>query len=951
MNLEELQIKVSIELKDLEKQLKSITKSIDKTLGPKATEKLMKDNHRIIQRESLAINKTLNKAFDVDYKKFNANLNAAMSQAKLTVRSACNDIRRELNSALNVKANIRVIGKTSIDGSATGKSSGSNVASNMASSQYIGAMIIKSTNEVIKVNNANTAKLEQAINGLTSKLTSALNKIQVKVELDASKIKVNVPDVNVNVSGKETKVSNDNSDIVSAITRLGNFNAQGFRGISKSIGQATSKIISAIKSNGSTNNGKIEIEDLESSYLRKAYSKQLGTGSYGNEIVKTSRPLGKAKKIFTGEVVDPETVPTGAFEQLQNIIDDINYKIEDTEVALGGVESKVSSIVKALRSIKGLNSANKGAETLTGEVINPGIIPVEVFEQLQDIITDVNYEIKGTEIILANVESRALSIVKAFRGLTQESNVLSGEVVNPGVVPVEVFEQLQDIITDVNYEIKDTEIILSNVGSKALSVVKAFKGLEAVTKDTETLTGEVVDKQPLAKNESITQKRIIYQVSFKVIDEELLNIVNETIEKIRKSFESVAIETGKVNFSILNMTYPLDGLEDKLLSVINLMKKIHSLRKGLYSDARGFEMGDSPSESHTGKVVNPKRHEFTKAITQKEVIIPTTITVIDDEIKEQVDKAVNSIKQISLPKDVFNFDTDEIITKVRETNEHIKQAFKDAQNLRKQANVPLLEAPIEEAKVDMELFKEIVGQAIGIMRDFKELNDYFHSASPMNLDKAAKDAYKLGEALIDIEEAARKLDGYDLEGLQISDGVTDELKPFVDTLERAWILIGKIANYNPKPKAPESLKGLAIETGDVDDLLNPPKPQRPRALKGVKIETGSIEELTNAETTVERFNKSLEKAEEGIKDIKKRLMDIIQDLRTLGGNGAGTSEDLMLFHMRSAFSASLLPRCKESFSSFSSTIDCALNSRISKRLTSSSIITKTLPIIESGIKC
>ena len=64
-----------------------------------------------------------------------------------------------------------------------------------------------------------------------------------------------------------------------------------------------------------------------------------------------------------------------------------------------------------------------------------------------------------------------------------------------------------------------------------------------------------------------------------------------------------------------------------------------------------------------------------------------------------------------------------------------------------------------------------------------------------------------------------------------------------------------------------------------------------------------------------------------------------------------TSEDLMLFHMRSAFSASLLPRCKESFSSFYSTIDCALNSRISKRLTSSSIITKTLPIIESGIKC
>ena len=37
-----------------------------------------------------------------------------------------------------------------------------------------------------------------------------------------------------------------------------------------------------------------------------------------------------------------------------------------------------------------------------------------------------------------------------------------------------------------------------------------------------------------------------------------------------------------------------------------------------------------------------------------------------------------------------------------------------------------------------------------------------------------------------------------------------------------------------------------------------------------------------------------------------------------------TSEDLMLFQTRSAFSASLLPRCRESFSNFSSVIDCAL---------------------------
>ena len=198
MNLEELQIKVSIELKDLEKQLKSITKSIDKTLGPKTTKKLMQDNYRVIKAESIAINRELNKAFEVDYKKFNTNLNAAMNQAKLTVRSACNDIRRELNNALNVKANIRVTGKTSIDGSATGSSGSTTTASSMASSQYIGAMIIKATNAIIKNDNSNTSRLENTINKSTKEIIKAIK--------------------NIKIDSKPTHIgSNNNEDVVRAI--------------------------------------------------------------------------------------------------------------------------------------------------------------------------------------------------------------------------------------------------------------------------------------------------------------------------------------------------------------------------------------------------------------------------------------------------------------------------------------------------------------------------------------------------------------------------------------------------------------------------------------------------------------------------------------------------------------------------------------------------------------
>jgi hypothetical protein len=235
MNLDELQIKISIELDDLNKQLKNLTKSIEKSIGPKATEKLMKENHRIIKRESIAINKTLNKAFDINLTKFNSNITSAMNQARQTVRSACNDIRRELNAALNINGNIRVTSKTSISGSATG-STNSNSSSSMASSQYIGAMIIKATNAIIKTNNTNTKSINSHIDKATNKIVSAIK--------------------SKNTQSKDTtiNVSNDNSDIVSAITRLGNFNSEGFRAISGDINKSTDKIISAIKS---TNNSTV----------------------------------------------------------------------------------------------------------------------------------------------------------------------------------------------------------------------------------------------------------------------------------------------------------------------------------------------------------------------------------------------------------------------------------------------------------------------------------------------------------------------------------------------------------------------------------------------------------------------------------------------------------------------------------------------------------------------
>ena len=385
MNLDELQIKISIELDDLNKQLKNLTKSIEKSIGPKATEKLMKENHRIIKRESIAINKTLNKAFDINLTKFNSNITSAMNQARQTVRSACNDIRRELNAALNINGNIRVTSKTTISGSATG-SSGSNVASNMASSQYLGAMLIKSTNAVIKDNRTNAKRIESKIDKATSKIVSAVKNtavknIEVTVKLDSDKITINIPEIKIDkitINIPEIKIPDikiesayDDSKVINYLDKLGRINHEGFKLISKSIGQATSKIISVIKSNGSTNNGKIEIESPESLRMKKAYPKRLGAGSYGSnqlsgspinftqggtspldtsqieamkkvhELMKQIRSLGRGipsdTTSFTyGEVITPQKLglPMEQLKKAKEIIEDVSYRVLDLETGL-----------------------------------------------------------------------------------------------------------------------------------------------------------------------------------------------------------------------------------------------------------------------------------------------------------------------------------------------------------------------------------------------------------------------------------------------------------------------------------------------------------------------------------------------------------------------------------------------------------------------------------------
>ena len=174
MNLDELKIKVSIDLDDFNKQLSAITKGIDKAFGPKATKKIMQANHKIIKKESAEINKTLNQAFELDFAKFNTNLNKAMNQAKRTVQQTCREIRSEINSAFDIKGTVRITGKASVSNSSSSQRSAESAAI-VQSSQYTGAMINKAVNEMIRTNNANTTRIETAIGNLANRLAKVIS--------------------------------------------------------------------------------------------------------------------------------------------------------------------------------------------------------------------------------------------------------------------------------------------------------------------------------------------------------------------------------------------------------------------------------------------------------------------------------------------------------------------------------------------------------------------------------------------------------------------------------------------------------------------------------------------------------------------------------------------------------------------------------------------------------
>ena len=488
MNLDELKIKVSIELDDLNKQLKNITKSIDKTFGPKTTKKLMDNNNKVIKSGLTAINKTtinlvrnsrkditkeidgmskdinksLNKALDVDFRKFNTSLNSAMNQARRTVKSACNDIRRELNNALNINGTISVTGKASLTGSATSKADPT-AASNMASSQYIGAMIIKAANAILK-----------AIGDIT---------IQIKLELGKStdRIVSAIENINKNIN-KAQKQNNQNKNKTQNQNNKQKANASN---------NANNQSQNKQKANTSNNNA------------NNQNNRQANPLSSQANVNNTKPSVNKTSTTMHGIVIDidEEDVPTKAFEQLQNIIEIINYEIKDTEVILADVESKVLSIVKTL---KGLKPSTKGAETLTGEVVddnrlNPISLPNPKSEPIE--ITDF-------KVIDDELEEQINEAVSKIKQVSLPTDVFDFDADEAQKQLDEVNEKLDEVSENIAEVMEAMKLI--NFPEFELAYGSIDNLINAVTESIKTLTSELekLNELKITIDTSDTEKRL-----------------------------------------------------------------------------------------------------------------------------------------------------------------------------------------------------------------------------------------------------------------------------------------------------------------------------------------------------------------------------------------------------------------------------------------------------------
>lgn len=612
MNLDELQIKISIELDDLNKQLKTVTKGIDKALGPKTTKKLMADNNKIIKSGLNAINKTtlnlvkksrkdttkeieamskditktLNKAFDVSFTKLNSNITSAMNQAKMTVRSACNDIRRELNAALNIKGNIRVTSKTSITGSATG-SSGSNAASSISSSQYIGAMIIKATNAVIANNNANTTRLEHAIDNLGNKLTSAIKGMNININNDdvvkainnlgkkgSYRVKPRKPQqqeqeenlsavipqetkakpkkkiqMGTKSNGIPTKYSKVDSGIFFTLEQL-NHKVNFILGEVTDTGAFLKALQEALKQSvKATNRYHRFMDDISKSINIK----RLGTGSYGSNQLSGS-PINFAQGGTSPLDTSQIEAMKKAFEYMQNIrkqsrIPALNEPIEDYEAS----EFAAKELHRQVASLMDMAQELDKAFHQTPIGINEAVQQANFLEGALDAVLDASKDLTSLSPQIAKSFEFARDVLnKMAPGIRALANEIRSytKPQAPAGIPMDLEEydlnpprpETPKIVEDIKKEMQDAKDIkdkIQDVKDEMQEMLKALSGYKDIEIGPEELSefrNQVEDLMKSCKSLKIDMESLKVDVD----DEDL-----EDAERKLKGYQHVLVQVKK----------------------------------------------------------------------------------------------------------------------------------------------------------------------------------------------------------------------------------------------------------------------------------------------------------------------------------------------------------------------------------------------------------------------
>ena len=944
MNLEELQIKIGIELKELNKQLKKASDDINEYIGPKATKKMMQDNNKVVKDgfkdmektaktsakqmrkevtkefESMSkdISKSLNKAFELDMSKFNKNLTRSMNDAKTTVRSACNDIRRELNAALNIKANVRVNSSVS--------SSGSNVASRtsdaaaiMQSSQYTGAMIAKAVNEMIKVSNANTARIEASIRRIESALASEIGKLGAKLQVSEGETrkfgsnkgkastgqKVNVKanietSIRVVESDLQSEVNKainslDVSDIKTSIVLDENLQSDTDAAINRVIPR---DIEASIKLDD--NSLQDEVDDA----IRYVDVPEL------EAIIELEEYLQNDVNRAVREVNVPELNATLDLEQnLQDEVNDAVRKVDvpelNTSIELeGDLQNEVNKAIREVDvpELKATIELEEDLQSEINSIVNSITVPnlKTTLELEQDLQTEVNRIIEGTEL-----KKLKTSIEIDEKELQLEANLTAKHVKVPKLITnIEVgSEGLQEQVNSIVKTIKAPKILTGldvklqtpdskdNNSKPNIFQSKGIANNQATNPKKQSYSPqEVWDDVFFVENKmsDLAHTISILTTSFGLLTQPVKTIVGE-LGKV--SLES-AIKKASENSPWTDMFEKQavsDSIKDLEYKKSKFTSRKSQVQSGLLTDnienAPAFIKALNIEIEKLNKEIQEQTKLYNKLNSQKGLVSDT------DKIKEQIAKSQETFNKAQIP----------LVSKPKSQPEQQEQDTKVlTQDSSKKAPAPL--------NVYSKIAEDIKEQLSEIFRGLKmmegepdtdELDAYYDSLVKINeqlrklkigkvenpeIQKAIKDLYHY-------KDIAKQLERYVGSAKIKSSKNTNEID--LDALERR-------TNDPNKPDIGESdnnsLGFMANYKKGFDDLVNLAKKAGSKIKKALSDSTDDFLAIT-IDDDDDSFRKYMEKIKKEVEanpipikvDVNKFLKDI-KELKSINNKNASKIE-------------------------------------------------------------